>query len=355
MRMIAQLLYVASVLVTAFAALAQSQTPSITLAYRLLVTNSNSNTVSLIDPQTGVLDKLEVGSAPWGIALAGDDRAYISTADGIAVVDVKRWQLITLIPYHTPVRTGQFGEYRQGGMGITLDPDGKTAYVGVYTGGRGDYLEVLDIATFEITAVVPVGIRPFDVVISPDSKQVISIDHDSYSATIIDTKTLEPITVSLAPLGHGAFDKPHYAAIDQNGHLWLPYQGRILLDFDPVSGKYITYPISASTHQHGVAFTPDQSQMLIVGTGAAGEVNNPPSLTILTMATMQEMIIPLTQSHEKVLVSPDGQQAFLSGGYLLDGGWNGITNIDLRTYTSREIHVPDAPLDMVIIQTAPQL
>lgn len=346
-------LLITSLFATSHKTVAQSQPPTTNSAYHLLVTQSLANTIALVDPQIGVIKTLEVGSAPWGIALDSDNRAFVSTAEGIAVVDVNAWQLITLVSYHTPVRANQFGEYRQGGMGITISPDQQMVYVGVYTGSRADQLEVLNTNTLEIVASVPIGVRPFDVGMMPDGGHVISIDHDSYSATLIDTATLQPITVQLAPLGSAAFDKPHYAAVSENGHLWLPYQGRILLDFDPLSGKYNTFNLNASTHQHGVAFSPDQSQLLIVGTGAAGEVSNDPSLTLINMKTMQETIMPLTRAHEKVLVSPDGQQAFLSGGYLLDGGWDGITVMDLQSFATREIAVADAPLDMAIILVQP--
>lgn len=319
---------------------------------QLLVTNSHSNTISLVDPEVGVTQTLEVGSAPWAIALSPDNRAYVSTDAGVAVVDVTAWTLEAFVPYNTPVRTGRFGEYREGGMALVLSPDGKTLYVGVYTGGRTDQLEVLNTSTLEFTASVPIGIRPFDVVMTPDGQHVISIDHDSYSATVIDTETLTPVTVELAPLGFAAYDKPHYAAVANDGHLWLPYQGRTLVNFDPLTGDFTISNLSASTHQHGTAFTPDQSRLLIVGTGAAGEVSNPPSLTIVEMDTLQEMILPLAKAHEKVIVSPDGKTAYLSGGYLLNGGWDGITVMDLETYETREIPVPDAPLDMVIVETS---
>ena len=38
----------------------------------LLVTNAAANTVSYVDPDVGVIEKLEVGKAPFGIAV--DDK-----------------------------------------------------------------------------------------------------------------------------------------------------------------------------------------------------------------------------------------------------------------------------------------
>jgi DNA-binding beta-propeller fold protein YncE len=313
------------------------------------VTNGRSSNISFVDPDVGVIDTIEVGSAPWGIVLDQANRAYISTAEGIAVVDLIERKRIALVPYRARVQAGQFGEYRQGGMGIAISLDGHFVYVGVYTGSGDSQLEVMDTATQQITVVVGVGIRPFDVVMSRDGKHVISIDHDSYSVTLIDTASLEAQRVPLAPLGGGAFDKPHYAAVASNGKLWLPYQGRMLVQFDPDTLTFETTPLTANTHQHGVAFTPDRRSLLIVGTGAAGSATGGASLTIYDTQTQQEDIIPLTRKHEQIAVSPDGRWAYLSGGYLLPGGWDGLTIIDLQTHELRELPIPDSPQAIVVL------
>src|SRR5262245_40874831 len=54
----------------------------------LLVTNSAGRHVSVVDPASGVVERIEVGAAPWGIALAPDGRGYVSTAEGLAVLDL---------------------------------------------------------------------------------------------------------------------------------------------------------------------------------------------------------------------------------------------------------------------------
>ena len=136
-------------------------------------------------------------------------------------------------------------------------------------------------------------------------------------------------------LGRGVFDKPHYAALAADGHLWLPVQGQVLVRLDPASGQTETFPLTANTHQHGVALTPDGRYLLIVGTGAAGGASAGTSLTIFDTETLAEEILPLDRPHEDIIISPDGQTAFLTGGYLLAGGWEGLTAVDLRQRTVR--------------------
>jgi DNA-binding beta-propeller fold protein YncE len=315
----------------------------------LIVTQAQDHHIAWVDPQQGMVDQVEVGAAPWGMALAPEGRLYVATAEGVAVVDLSQRERLALVPYQAELGPPQFGEYRPGGMGIAISPDGRQVYVGVYLQGQASQLEILEIETLAMVASVPVGIRPFEVLVSRDGREVFTIDHDSYSITAVDPVTLEARTIEVAPLGRGAFDKPHYAAQDSQGKLWLPFQGKALVYLEPASGQFTTFPLTANTHQHGVAVTPDERFLLIVGTGAAGEVTEGPSLTLFETQTMTEAVLPLAQPHEKVVVSPDGRSAYLSGGYLLTGGWDGIAVVDLQTRTTREVAVPASPLDMIIL------
>jgi YVTN family beta-propeller protein len=237
-------------------------------------------------------------------------------------------------------------------MGIAITPDGGRVAVGVYRSSGPSILDVFDTATLALTASVPVGIRPFQVVAAPDNRRIYSIDHDSYSVTVVDLHMMQPQPLQAMPLGRGAYDKPHYTAQRADGTLLLPYQGRTLQILDPTSGTQTLLPLSAQTHQHGVALTSDERRLLIVGTGPAGEVSGGPSLTILDLTTGSEEIVSLTKPHERIVLSQDGRRAFLTGGYLLTGGWNGLTVVDLDTRATREVAVPDAPLDIALLSPA---
>lgn len=315
----------------------------------LLVTGSRARHVAYVDPNVGAVEQLEVGAAPHCLALAADGRAYVATAEGVAVVDAPARRLLALVPYQTTVGPPRFGEYRPGGMGIAVAPDGRHAYVAVFVASGPSQLEILDTTQLAMVAAIPVGLRPFDVVVSPDGRRVYSIDHDSYSVTVVEPESGATRTVVVAPLGRGAFDKPHYAAVRADGHLLLPFQGRALVDLDPTSGTLAIAPLTADTHQHGVALTPDGQWLLIVGTGPAGGARSGPSLTIVDAATLAERtVLPLARPHERIAVSPDGRTVYLAGGYLLSG-WDGITAIDLEQGTTRQVAVPNSPLDIAIL------
>ena len=312
------------------------------------MTNSAARHLSFVNPEQGVLEQVEVGAAPWGLALAPDGRAYVTTAEGVAVVDMHTRQRLALVTYERPVGPAQFGEYRPGGMGIAAAPDGRRVYVAVYRSGEPSRLEILDTTSLTLTGSVEVGARPFQVLVSADGREVYTIDHDGYSVTVVDPATGQTRNLTVAPLGRGAFDKPHYAALGAGGRLLLPVQGRVLVTLDPATGEATTSPLTATTHQHGVAMTPTGAHLLIVGAGPAGGAGGGPSLTVVEMTTLTEHILPLTRPHEQIMVSPDGRHAYLTGGYPL-GGWDGLTVIDLVARTTREIAVPDRPLDIIVL------
>ena len=301
-----------------------------------------------------MLERVEVGAAPWGVALGRDGRGYVSTAEGLAVLDVPGRRRRALVPYQAQaeVDPSRTGEYRAGGMGVVVAPDGRRVYVAVYLPSGPSRLEVFDAERSAWVGSVAVGLRPFDVLVSRDGRQVYSIDHDSFSVTVVDAQSLATRTLTVAPLGRGAFDKPHYAALAPDGRLLLPVQGRGLVMLDSTTGASELVRLTADSHQHGVALMPDGRKLLVVGTGPAGGAAGRPSLTLLDLASRGETILPLAKPHERVAVSPDGRFAYLTGGYLL-GGWDGITVVDLDTGTIKEVAVPDRPLDVHLLPPEP--
>jgi hypothetical protein len=118
---------------------------------------------------------------------------------------------------------------------------------------------------------------------------------------------------------------------------------------NPATGQYTSSPLTADTHQHGVALTIGADKLLIVGTGPAGGATQGPSLDVVNTRTLAESVIPLSRPHEKIDVNHAGTWAFLSGGYLLNGGWDGITAVELATGATIEIPVPGRPLDVKVI------
>jgi hypothetical protein len=100
-----------------------------------------------------------------------------------------------------------------------------------------------------------------------------------------------------------------------------------------------------------VAVTQNGRLCLVVGTGPAGSATGPAALTLLELATGAEANLPLARPHERVVASPDGHWAYLTGGYTFaNGGWDGLTVVDLQARTVvAELPVPDRPLDVAVL------
>jgi DNA-binding beta-propeller fold protein YncE len=296
---------------------------------------------------------VEVGAAPWGLT-RHQDRAFVATAEGVAVLDLPARSRTTLIPYETPPADIGYGEYRAGGMGIAASPDGDLVFAGNYFANGPSRLEVIDWREERVVGSVEIGVRPFDVLANRDGREAFSIDHDSYTVTVLDVEKMSARILPVSPLGDAlglaGFEKPHYAVLDPDGKLLLPFQGQVLARLDPATGAYEAIPLEANTHQHGVAINRAGNRLLIVGTGPAGGATGPASLTDMNLRTGEQQLIPLARPHERVAFSPDERLAYLTGGYsFAGGGWNGITIVDLSNFSTREVAVGARPLDIVVL------
>ena len=315
---------------------------------KLLVTLAAQQDLVVLDSNGTIESRIKVGVAPWSVVNDGKGTAYVATAEGLAVVDLRRAQRSALIPYKSKIGPPVYGEYRAGGMGLAISPDGKRVYVGVYTHSGTDQLEVVDTEQQRVVRRYAIQDRPFDVALSPDGRYVAGINHDSYSATVIDLEQETRRHYEVAPIGYGIFDKPHYALFDDQGQLYLPVQGQAMAVLDINSGRVIRRPLTARTHQHGMAWRPQTDQMLIVGTGAAGSAHGQASLTLYDINDFEEHLIPLKREHEQVVVSRDGRYAWLTGGQSFTGGWDGLSRVDLETFEVIEVPLAGQPFGITL-------
>lgn len=289
---------------------------------------------------------MRVGASPWDVAVAGN-RAYVSAARHVAVVDLRSRRVLARIPYRTRVPRVERGEYRAGGMGIAADAARGRVYVGVNAadGGAGA-LELLDTRRLQSLGAVRTGIRPFDVLVAADGGSVYTVDHDSYGVTAVDVASRRARFLPVAPLGRGAFDKLNYGAVDPAGRLLLPINGEVLAVLDPATGRVRTRPMRARVHQAGVTLS--RGRLLTVGAEAL-DAGSRPSLSVYELGSGRERVLPLRRPHEAVAASRDGRLAYLTGGYTR-GGWSGISVVTLATGRVRELRLPAAPLGIATLR-----
>jgi len=333
-------------------------TPSPQATPVLLGTLAASDRLAIVDPdaRTPVLDVVTVGRAPWGVA-ATAETAFVATAEGLAVVDLASRERTALVPYlHgaqlPPPGSDGFGEYRDGGLGIALSPDGTRAYVAVHRWPDPAWLEVFDVEQGAFTGSAEVGVRPFDVLADPEGEWVATVDHDSYTVSLVDTATLAVDQVEIAPFGNFGFagwEKPHYAALTDDGRIALPYQGLVMVLLDPATGETQRVEASANSHQHGVATAPD-GRLVSAGTGPFGKATGGPNVSFLDPSDGDEVVVPLARPHETVAIwqpdADDDWEAVLAGGFTRDGWWDGLTLVD-PAGSIREVPLEGRPQHVV--------
>lgn len=328
-----------------------------------MVTESHSDRIAFVDltdPGSPVESEVVVGEAPWAVAVhEGSRRAYVSTAVGLAVVDLDVRERIALVPYLAQPTVVEYGEERPGGTGVVVTPDGSAVYVAVTRAGLNSVVERFDTAAEAFTDSFEVGLRPFDVQISPAGDEVYTIDHDSFTLNTIRVPEHVVTSAEIAPFGTEgglmSHYKPHYAAVAEDGTLYLPYQGQGLVVYSPGTRTYETRAMTADSHQHGVGLTTD-GRLLVVGVGAIGGATKGPSLTIRDLGSGEETVLPLEKGHENVvewLDAPDGRRkAILTGGSTSRGPWDGLAIVDLESLAVSEIAVPGRPQMGVLIAAA---
>lgn len=322
----------------------------------LLASLADGSELAVIDPSRPDAEAVALvpaGAAPWGVGVdPGTGTAYAATAEGLAVIDLAALERRALVPFPHPASGIGYGEYRQGGLGLAVAPDGSRVYTAVAAADGGYYLEVYDAREGAFVASVPVGARPFDVVVAPDGGWAATIDHDSFTVTVVDAGTLAPVSYPVAPFGTegglASWEKGHYAAVDDDGAILLPYQGLTVIRLDPRSGAVTALPSAQNSHTHGTARA--GRLLLTVGTGAFGNASGGPSLSILDLDTGEERIAPLAVPHETVATWRDAEgseYAAIAGGNTRGEGWRGVTLVRLDDLTQRELPVPGYPQAIV--------
>lgn len=319
----------------------------------LLVSLAKGSEIAVVDPSLpdgeAVRQTITVGNAPWGVGVhAESGTAYAATAEGLAVVDLAKGERTALVPYQHPAPFQSTGEYRPGGLGLAVSPDGTRVYVAVTTGSGTDQLEVFDTASGAFIGSAPVGARPFDVLVAPDGSWAATVDHDGFTISVVDAASLAVTQHTVAPFGTegglASWEKPHYGAVDTDGTILLPYQGLVVARLDPRSGAVTTVESTANSHSHGTALAGEK--LLTVGTGAFGNASGTPNLSILNLQSGEEQIVPLTPPHETVAVWHDAdgtEYAAVAGGNTRNEGWDGLTIVSLVDRSARALPVPGYP------------
>lgn len=158
-----------------------------------------------------VIRQLTVGLAPHGISFSHDGQhVYVTNylSDSISILrasDYEEVERVLLAPDVNPVRSSRYQPLQ-----VVLTPDDKFAYVSCFNSHE---VRVIDTASKEVIAAIPVGQRPFLLEVTPNGQHVFVANQGSSDVTVIrvaDNQVLQTIQ-------HASFANPHGVAFTPDG------------------------------------------------------------------------------------------------------------------------------------------
>jgi YVTN family beta-propeller protein len=286
---------------------------------RVLVTNENDGTISVIDARTYEVTTIAVGKRPRGVRVARDGKtAFVAlsgspkagpgvdertlpppdrSADGIGVIDLENLALVTVLP------SGQDPET------FDLVGDGELAVSNEETAE----VSLVDVGTRRVRARVSVGGEPEGVTTAPDGVVWVTSEADHRIYAIEDAK----VTASLET---GA--RPRTIAFTADGKLGVvggEADGSILL-FDPKQRVAVAKLVVPNTRPMGIAVVRDRAY---VTTGRSGAI----AIVDLASRTVEDRIDGVGARPWGIALGRDGML------YTANGPSNDVSVIDPATRT----------------------
>jgi YVTN family beta-propeller protein len=198
-----------------------------------------------------VQDEWNVGGAGGWSHLVLDapaHRLYISRANRIMVVDTETGKVAGEVEGLTSAR------------GIALDGAGKFGYVTDLTDGTAGFVRVFDRSTFKLVASILTGADPDAVVFAPASNAILAFNTRGHSATLIDPATNQ-VTATIPLPG-----RPADAVVDSAGAVFVTIPSlAVIVRIDTASRTIVSSsPLAPCTGPHGLAIDNAQHQLLTV-------------------------------------------------------------------------------------------
>ena len=158
-----------------------------------------------------IVGEIEVGIAPHGLNFSRDGKLlYVASyvSDTISILRVADDQEIERVPLAPDVLPGRSFKYQP--VQVVLTPDDRFAYV---TCSQTNEVRVLDTASNEVIAVVPVGKEPFQLQVTPSGEYVFVANRSSNNVSVIRVADNQVVKT----IESAGFANPHGVAFSMDG------------------------------------------------------------------------------------------------------------------------------------------
>jgi YVTN family beta-propeller protein len=289
------------------------------------ITNSGSNTVSVIDTATNkVTATVKVGYDPYGIAISPDGKkAYVTNSGNFSVPG----NTVSVIDTATNRVTATV-KIGNNSYGVATSPDGKKVYV-----TSEDGVSVINTITSTVTATIKgssdgtIGVYGLIAVAMGGSK--VYAENDAVSLGIIDAATNN--VSSTVDVG-GTF--PNGIAVNKDGtKLYVSTGGAADAGYgvsiiDTATNSYIgdvALPIKDPMYRPSdVAVNPADTKVYTTWSDGTVSVTDVERNTVIAS-------VPVGDFPEGIAVSPDGKQVYVTNSGNSDVPGNTISVIDTTT------------------------
>jgi YVTN family beta-propeller protein len=215
----------------------QHVTPSWGL-HRLYVDNTTANTLTVIDPRTSRPVRTIPVADPYNLYFTPNGRKAIVVAEGLQRIDFRdphTWRLIKSLPIPSP-----------GPDHLDFSADGRSLLISCEYSGVAYRVST---TSMRVTGSVRVGGLPVDVKLAPDGRRYYVANQGLGGVTMISTRTLQ--VAGFIPTGTGA----HGLAVSRDGRR-LYVANRLAGSISAIS--FTTHRVVANWHVGG---SPDMLQV----------------------------------------------------------------------------------------------
>jgi YVTN family beta-propeller protein len=220
---------------------------------RVYVSSEDATTLSVIDTATDtVVRTLDVGTFPEGMALSRDGSMLVAAVFGTDKVDVIDTATLT-VTAQIPVAKAH---------GVTLSPDGKTAYIGSQDVPDHNAIVVLDVPGGRVAASVPLPQAPRGLFVSPDAKSLFFTTANSADVYVLDRATNKISgQITVGPIPHQmAFTPDHTRAL-------VVVQGTGQLAIVDLATRRVVGDVAVGKYPHWVGLTSDGTLAYVTNEG----------------------------------------------------------------------------------------
>jgi YVTN family beta-propeller protein len=220
---------------------------------RVYVSSEDATQVSVIDTATDkVIKTLDLGRTPEGMALSRDGKMLLVAMFDIGkldVIDTSTLKVTAQVPVAKP-------------HGVTLSPDGRTAYVGSQDVPDHSAVVVVDIPGRRVSARVPLDQAPRGLTAGPDGNSMYFTVANGADIQVLDTATNMVTTkIAVGPIPHQiAFMPDHKRAL-------AVVQATGQLAIVDVASHQVVKDVAVGKFPHWVGLTSDGTLAYVTNEG----------------------------------------------------------------------------------------